>query len=211
MPVWLIPPMAAGAVIFFRKLAARYRVVRYCSEEHQVESVSLFRHHPMVPCDMALWVARNAQDLWKELEEDFPEETRESFALSVIWNPHDGPGWTTRESRTVVINLGTPALLDVVHNDFEARKRMMRGTLVEELHHVVRHRRFGEEHYRFRAEYDDKHLGTVLYYAGNEFEYEALRYCVRITGDRADLLKEVEDCRRREQEMRLKLRNLFPT
>lgn len=195
MSVWLI--LFLGTLAAALWLLFRPRIVSYCSEKHQVESVSLFRHHSIVPCEMALWVAQNAQDLWKELAADFPEENREPFALNVIWDPKGGPGWVTRDSRVVVINLGTPALLDVTRNDFEARKRMMRGTLAEELHHICRFRKFGEESYRFRTEEGDGHLGEVLYYAVNGFEYEALKFSVRTTGDRAGLLAEVEEYRRK--------------
>uniref|UniRef100_A0A831YYX5 Uncharacterized protein n=1 Tax=candidate division WWE3 bacterium TaxID=2053526 RepID=A0A831YYX5_UNCKA len=193
MPVWLVLSLGiSAAAVFVKLITRRYRIVHYCPEEHQMGPVILI-HQAEVPCEMSLWVARHAQEIWEKLRDDFPEETQEALCLDVIWNPHAGPGWQPWNESRAVINMAEPALLDVVHNDFEARQKIMRGTIAEELHHIVRFRRFGEERYQFRADPEDGHLGAVLHYAVNEFETEALRFCVRTTGDRADLLREVEE------------------
>lgn len=181
-----------------RAFSKKYEIVRVCSEEHRVGSISL-KHHPRVTCQMALWIARQAQDLWNKLAADFPEETREELVLEVIFDPRTTPGWKVRNEPRVVINpvyffLGKPTPA------FAAKEQAIRGLLAEELHHLVRSRRFGEESYFFLTDPEKGPVGGVggvAYYGINEFEYEALNFCVRATGDRADLLAEVEDYRRK--------------
>lgn len=107
------------------------------------------------------------------------------------------PGWKEFGRSEAVINLAVPWSLGSGQASLDVRVQTLRGTIAEELHHLVRARRFGEEKYEFRPDSEEEHLGTVIYYAVNEFEYEALKFCVRATGDRADLLVEVEERRRK--------------
>ncbi|MEX0888012.1 MAG: hypothetical protein WDZ67_01400 [Patescibacteria group bacterium] len=186
-----------GLGLLARLWPKRYQVVPYCPEDHHRGSIQL-RHHPKVPCDVALWVAEWAQVLWDQLREDFPKETEEEFELHVIWDPHRGPGFKPMNKPRAEINMAC-FFIEITHPGFEFQERYLRGTLAEELHHIVRDRRFGSEPYTYRGEPDSDHLWLeeLLHYSLHDFEFEALRFCVRATGDRAELLERVEEHRRR--------------
>ena len=193
MPVWLILPVAIGATFVSQLFARRYQVFRRCSEEHRLGLVTL-THHAKVSCDVALWVASHALELWERLGADFPEETTEPFELDVIWNPHRSMGFKPNHTSRARINMAW-FFIDVNHSD--SQEQDLRGTIAEELHHIVRYRERGEEEpYQFRPDHEDGHFGAVLYYSMNEFEYAAPRFCVQATGNRSNLLREVEEYRK---------------
>lgn len=183
---------AAATLIVVLLFPWRYQRFLWCSLEHQVGPV-LLHHHTQVPCDIALWVVRHAQKLWEELRMEFPEETQEDFVLDVVCDRDRGPGFKPNGESRAIINLSR-FFLDITHPSFESQERSLRGTIAEELYHIMRCRRLGEESYVFRSDGDSDHpwLEEILHYALNDFETEALRFCVRTTGDRAELLAEVE-------------------
>ncbi|GEM_PF-7123703 len=189
---WIFPLRAAATLTLTKLFPRRYQRFLWCSLEHRVGPVFLC-HHASVPCEVAFWVARHAEKLWEALQVEFPKETQDGFVLDVICDRHRGPGFKPNGDSRAIINLSR-FFLDTAHPSFESQERSLRGTLAEELHHVVRGRRFGEEPYVFRGDGDSDHpwLEELLHYALNEFETEALRFCVRATGDRAELLAEVE-------------------
>ena len=82
-----------------------------------------------------------------------------------------------------------------VVNLWEAGDLQIKGIVAEELHHIVRMRRFGDEDYVFRVDSESKQpkLERILYYALNPQETEALRFSVRVSGYRKELLCQVED------------------
>ena len=193
MPVWLILPVAIGTALFSRLFARRYRIVRRCSEEHRVGLVTL-THHAKIPCDVALWAASHAQEIWEKLGDGFPKETLEPFELDVIWDRNRHMGFKLNHTSRAVINMAY-FFIDVSHPD--SQEQELRGTIAEELHHIVRYRERGEEEpYQFRPDPEESnHFELVLYYSINEFEYAALRFCAQATGNRSDLLGEVEEYR----------------
>jgi len=170
----------------------RYRRFLWCAEEHQVGPITL-RHHAKVPCEVAVWVGGRARALWGKLKAELPEETQDGFILDVVCDRTRGPGLKVNGEPRAIINLFR-FHLDSTSSDFEDQERSLRGTIAEELYHIARSRRFGEEPYVFRGDGDSDHpwLEEILHYALNEFETEALRFCVQTTGDRAELLAEVE-------------------
>jgi len=182
---------AAGSFLV-RLWPDRFQFAPFCFEKHQVGPIRI-SHYTKVPCKVALWVAEHAQKLWENLRTDFPEEMVAGVDLEVVWRRYSRMGWARLEDSRAVINLAC-FFLDINNPSFPEQERTLRGVIAEELHHIAYHRRYGRQGQVFEVdeESDQYELEKIFYYAINQHEYEALRFCVRETGDRANLLQLVE-------------------
>lgn len=171
----------------------------FCPLIHRVGPVIL-THYNSVECFQAVGIANMAWKLWVDLGDDFPSETKDPLFLRVILDPKRKLGWKPFGTSIAVVNLAHRLPKSPTHPDFERRLTSIRSTMAEEVHHVARFRRSGDAEYTYINDPEEGHLGVVLYYALNPHETEALRFVVEATGDRADLLGEVEECLKRRGE-----------
>ncbi|GMR19121.1 MAG: hypothetical protein BMS9Abin34_247 [Patescibacteria group bacterium] len=181
-------------------LIVLYVVLRYdgidqsfCPSTHHVGPVNL-THHSSIECSTALKIAQMAREIWENsaLKDDFPSETSQGFELEVIFDPKKGPGYKPWGISRAVVNL-SGAYLYFPYPGNKAGNHSLKGTIAEELHHICRFRRLGDEKQVFKYDPEDGPIGVTLYYALNPLETEALRFVVKSTGDRANLLREVEE------------------
>jgi len=143
----------------------------------------VLRHWRSISCERAIKIASWAGGFWELLRDEFPAETEPEFILELVLDPKKGPGWKPWGESRAVVNL------------WEAGDLQTKGIVAEELHHIVRMRRFGDEDYVFRVDSESKQpkLERILYYALNPQETEALRFSVRVSRYRKELLCQVED------------------
>jgi len=170
------------------------RSVSFCRDPHRGFDSFYLKHHVSIDCRTAELVARYAAVAWEQLRNESPAATRSKFLLKIIFNENSRkPGYKIRGTSIVVVNLAHHPLDLDSPGLFAVQELDLRETIAEELHHVVYHRVFGEKGKDFKFDPEDGHPGVIHYYAFNRHELEALRFCVRTVGARAELLREVEE------------------
>ncbi len=164
----------------------------FCPLIHRVGPVIL-THYAAVECSRATEIAGMAREIWAHptLKGAFPKETSQEFEFEVIFDPKKDPGYRPWGTSRAVVNL-SGAELYLAYPGQDVGTRSFKGTIAEELHHVCRFLRQGDEKQIFKFNWEDGNDGVLLYYTLNPPELEALRFVVEVTGDRANLLKEVE-------------------
>lgn len=190
-----------GLLILYIALRDRKIDRRLCPTVHRIGPARC-THSAAIECDLARLAASWAIEPWELLREEFPAETEEEFPLELKLDPAELKGrvWFSEGIAYAVVNLWGidfasphPIYLEEIHPLGET-DRGPRGTIAEELHHLVWFRKYG--HFDYVYTYDpesrDRERETILYYALNEHETEALRFAVRATGERRELLEKVE-------------------
>jgi len=164
-----------------------------CPLPHRFGPIRL-QHYAAIECAQAILVASWAGGLWELLREEFPAETEEGFFLDLTLEPSRGPGFKAWGQPRAVVNLWG-INFNITHPGYPESTRKLRGVIAEELHHLVRARRCDDAEYAFTFDREtrDRELETLFYYALNPHETEALRFVVRATGERAELLERVEE------------------
>ena len=194
-------PMICGGLSFLALIvlwiALRDRGIdrNLCSAEHRF-GPARYTHYAAIECPAAELVASWAAEIWEELREEFPAETELDFTLELILDPAEGEGrvWFQDGVSYAVVNL-CGINLDITHPAYLEGEGRLRATISEELHHLVWFRNHGwfDYLYEFDPESRDREMEEVLYYALNEHETEALRFVVRATGEREELLEQVDE------------------